>query len=543
MDPATSSDRRARGQLFLEWSLVCVLLLLPILMWFGVGDVGNDEAIYSFAAETMADSGDWLTPVGIYDGHPAFLEKPPLKIWLVAAVLELGAPPDNWGLRLVDVLLTILIFAYVCALGRWLGGRWAGILSCLVFFAMRDPLLEHGILSNNMESVLVLQYTAGMYHFFALARSRTGQFRHVLAMGLLFVLGFMSKFVAALFLPMIIVAVLIIHPGLYRRVSVNHAAWIGVGVIVLFLVTPWFVYQHFAAGPVFWEHILGTHVIERLTGTLEESHLQPWTFYLFKTISIVFESGAFLAYPIGFWFIARDYAAHRDPKITALFAWYFVPVILMSLMTSKLTHYLYPYLPPVAIVCGVGLARLSRVFLPLPDRLERHIGRLSGAVPEVWRYGLQLFVAVLPIMMAYGSVLQDIRSRPGPFRALQACMDKNDGGNAVPVVHASGTFANHVFSYNAERADPSIELDGIANRVLARNADPIWLADSWYRQLAVTGTDISSVAVFRTALGEVYTATGAKEPAFLLLPARFDGCGDTLAREGLVPLQPEVFGS
>ena len=64
----------------------------------------NDEAIYSYAVDGILATGDWLNPpLSPFDGH-TFLEKPPLKFWIVAAPIRLGLLPHNeLGMRVWDV--------------------------------------------------------------------------------------------------------------------------------------------------------------------------------------------------------------------------------------------------------------------------------------------------------------------------------------------------------------------------------------------------------------------------------------------------------
>ncbi len=237
----TSMSRR---QLVVELLLMLLLIGLPILLWIGHGDVENDEAIYSFAAMKMVETGDWLTPIGIYPDNPPFLEKPPLKFWLTALGLEAGLPANMWGLRFADAVLAILIFGYLVAIGFRLGGRWGGLLTGLVFFAFHDPLLNHGILANNTESALMLQYVGSIYHFMRWTDGTRRKVLHAVAIGLLFVLGFMSKFVAALFLPIALVVVLLFHPALLRRFLSEINLWLAVSAMTVVLIAPWFVYQH-----------------------------------------------------------------------------------------------------------------------------------------------------------------------------------------------------------------------------------------------------------------------------------------------------------
>jgi 4-amino-4-deoxy-L-arabinose transferase-like glycosyltransferase len=47
---------------------VLVLFCLPLFVNLGQPDLDNDEAIYSFAVNHMAATGDWLVPRMIGDG-------------------------------------------------------------------------------------------------------------------------------------------------------------------------------------------------------------------------------------------------------------------------------------------------------------------------------------------------------------------------------------------------------------------------------------------------------------------------------------------
>lgn len=493
-------------QLFIELLIVFVALS-PMLFWYGNGDVENDEAIYSFAARHMAETGEWLTPVGIYPGNPPFLEKPPLKMWLTAASFALGVPDDNnWGLRFVDILLTVAVFVYMVLLGSRFGGRWAGALTGLAFVAFKFPLLSQGMLLNKMESILVLQYVASMYHFTAWIEGTPRKAAHAAAIGGYFVLGFMSKFVAALFLPLTLAVVLFIHPTLLRRFLGEFRLWLTVGVACFMLIAPWFVYQHLAAGPAFWRDIFGRHVFERLTHYLDETHLNPWYFYVETTARMILDQGAFLAYPIGLIvMIALD---RWQPRQTALFAWYLVPVAAMSAMTSKLHYYIYPFVPALAVVCGVGLARLA-------------------ASPLTWPRGLAFLIATVPLANAYVGSVQHLRNEPGPFTALRACL----GSPAATALFDANAPTNHVFTYYG-----FLDHRQASGEALADAPGAVWIARDDHRALLAAGHPRAvSDSAYLMPLAQVATEPGRKQPAVLLLPEAHAHCADRILSAGASP--------
>src|SRR5437868_12024202 len=98
-------------------ALVVTLFCLPLFVGLGRRDLENDEAIYSYGVDRILETGDWLQPRLSPDDHP-FLEKPPLKFWIVAAPIAAGVlPHDEYGLRFWDTVLGGLAFVYVFLLG------------------------------------------------------------------------------------------------------------------------------------------------------------------------------------------------------------------------------------------------------------------------------------------------------------------------------------------------------------------------------------------------------------------------------------------
>lgn len=540
MTSADHSPTADRQQFFIELLLVLVLVALPVLVWIGRGDVENDEAIYSYAVNKIVETGNWLTPAFIYPDDPPFLEKPPLKFWLTALSLELGVPHNSWGLRFVDAVLTVLIFAYLVAIGLRVGGRWAGLASGLVFFAFGKPLLSHGLLANNMESAVVLQYAGSIYHFMAWADGSRRKGLHAIMIGLLFVLGFMSKFVAALFLPVCLVVVVLVHPQLLRRFLADITWWLGAGVLAAGLIAPWFIYQHQVTGPDFWNIIFGDHVVKRLTQSLDPTHLNPWYFYQHFTGRVVIECGAGLAYLAGLFFVLRDYSTDRDPKITALLVWYLVPVTAMSLMTSKLMHYLYPFLPGVAVVCGLGLSRLARLRLqPIGEyRYGRWLGSVGSRVAAIPMQWFVFALAALPIAAGYGATLHGMSERPAPFRELEACLRDMGMESSPSAFFERHQPSNHVFTYYNLESNYGAESGQLNQLLFGDRPRPVWLPETKYHAFVSSDERGSAIEAQRIELAMINVRPGETEAVILLLPGEFAACGPRLQEAGSKPVHP-----
>ena len=116
------------------------------------------------------------------------------------------------------------------AIGCLLAGPVCGAVAVLLLFIHGPLLFEHGLRTNNMEAPLFLCYCGGVYHFlrWALRDTRRGR-THALAAGLYFVLGFMTKFVAAVFLPLVLGLAVLAFRRLRMRILAERATWIAVG--------------------------------------------------------------------------------------------------------------------------------------------------------------------------------------------------------------------------------------------------------------------------------------------------------------------------
>src|SRR5688572_15467191 len=83
-----------RWPAWLGLAVVVALFCAPLFIGLNNWDQRNDEAIYSYAVDRILETGEWLTPRIIPTDTP-FLEKPPLKFWLVAGAIRVGLFPAN----------------------------------------------------------------------------------------------------------------------------------------------------------------------------------------------------------------------------------------------------------------------------------------------------------------------------------------------------------------------------------------------------------------------------------------------------------------
>ena len=347
----------------------------------GRADLEGDEPIYAFAVDSILETGDWLTPRAIPNDDAPFLEKPPLKFWIVAASIRSGLlPHDEFGQRFWDAAFGAIALLYVFAIGLRLGGPVCGLVAAFILFTHQPLVFVHGLRSQTMEAALVLSYCGGIYHALAWASSDRAAARrlHPLAVTAFFVLGFMTKFAAAVFLPGVLVLMPFAFARWHSRLREDYGAWLGAVAMAVLLCAPWFVYQNAEHGRAFWNVILGEHVYKRMTGSLDPGHVQPWHFY-FSTIYHEFAGNKTLL-PVAAGLLTLIVATVRrrwDAGVLILL-WLIVPLTAISFGGSKLYHYAYPFLPPLALAAGY----LPAVILRRDSPVYRLAGRWGTILSE-----------------------------------------------------------------------------------------------------------------------------------------------------------------
>src|SRR6266567_4156092 len=104
-----------------------IVILFAAVIFLGClisppGLMDDVDAVQAQIARTMLDSGDWVT--ARLDGV-VYLEKPPLKYWLIAiSYLIFGV--HDWAARIPTALAAVLLCWITAQFGAWAFGNRAG---------------------------------------------------------------------------------------------------------------------------------------------------------------------------------------------------------------------------------------------------------------------------------------------------------------------------------------------------------------------------------------------------------------------------------
>ena len=337
--PVPDSAVRAR------WDLIALALLAAIFC-FAKLDSGSlrtwDEAIYGQVAQEYFQTGDWLRPN--WNGDLWF-HKPPFAMWFMAlgfSVFGVGEGAVRLGSAICGVLGVLGTYGFA----RRFFGRDAALLSALLLLSTPTYLIFSKL---GMLDVPLTVFVAGS--LFAYRKGLTNP-RWLTAAGVAFATAFMIKGVAALVAPLICLAHVLVHREWTALRSIY--LWAG-GALALLIIAPWHLLQFMEHGDAFIDEYVGFHVLARSTEALEGHGGGPF-FYLGALVRQQYPWFllSFLAVP----FCTHRAWKERDRSLSLLVCWIAVIFGIYTLVATKITWYIMPAYPALALCIGVSLQRV-----------------------------------------------------------------------------------------------------------------------------------------------------------------------------------------
>lgn len=311
----------------------------------------RDEPRFARAAVEMLDSGDWLVPTFNGALRP---DKPVGIYWLMASSRWLFGRGE-WPVRLWAGLGVALAALLVGRFGaRRLGPREGAVAALVVGLS---PLAVVAGSAATTDGVLLAAVTGatllvagGLLERFTIGRT--------VALGLVLGAGQLIKGPVALVVPLLagVGWILLAARRGDRRwrgqaLALAAATAIGLGVFLA-----WALPANAATGGEFARQGLGHHVLERASRPLE-SHGGSFLAYLpFYLVALLLGM-----LPWSLWIPGTVAAVWRqrlgEPAVRRLLALWVVPMtVVLTLVSTKLPHYILPVVPGLALVLGLGLA-------------------------------------------------------------------------------------------------------------------------------------------------------------------------------------------
>jgi 4-amino-4-deoxy-L-arabinose transferase-like glycosyltransferase len=320
--------------------LLALIALCAILYFFGIAVpslTDPDDVFYAESANEMADSGSILTPV-IFE-HPQF-EKPPLYLWFLVISFKL------LGVSAVSARLVSALFGLLSVVGTFLfmkkliDEQSAFITAVILASAVWWIGLSHVVLTDMVFSTFV---AFSLYNFFLWHKfERRG---YLFLFALFSALATLTKGPLGLLLPLTAAAAFLIVNHNRRQLGrLLMGSW---WLLWLVIVLPWFLYAGFKYGNAFlWEFFVNCHW-NRL---IHAEHHGFNTFYFYPAVITV----GLIPWTCYLPFVGSGFRRQRTEHIFAI-TWFVVMFVIFSAAQSKLSTYISPVFPALAMLIGLSL--------------------------------------------------------------------------------------------------------------------------------------------------------------------------------------------
>ncbi|QLE54279.1 glycosyltransferase family 39 protein [Nostoc sp. TCL26-01] len=330
---------------------------LPLRDW----DEGTVAQIAREISRNSLDSLHWLYPT--FSGQP-YYDKPPLMHILIAGAYFFTGV-NEWTTRLPGAILTAISVPLLYCLGREIfRQRSAAIYSALIYLTML-PVVRHGRLA--MVDGAVVSFLLVM--MLCVLRSRR-DLRYCLGIGLGLGLICLTQGLTGLLLGAVVLVFLFWDTP---RLLTSYYLWIGISIGLL-PVVGWYSAQLLHYGYSFVQN-----------GIFSSKNSQPPWFYLIELLKWTWPWLIFLPQT------ARLLWENRNLSWTRLvLVWFGVYLLLISLMSAKLSWYVIPLYPSLALAFGVQLAEIENT-------------PLGTTYPRAWVAGFSGLAVVASAASIYSS--------------------------------------------------------------------------------------------------------------------------------------------
>ena len=327
--------------------VVIILAAACVLLWkLGSGSLAPwDEAIYAQAAKETAQGGGWLT---LHWEHQPWFEKPPLLIWITAALFRLFGVSEFWA-RAPSALSGVALVALTYSTGRLAYDKRVGLLAAAILLTGYHFLSFARFGTTDVMLALFTLLAVNGY-----LRLREGRQNWWYLIWLAVASALMLKGAGGLIAPASVALALALDGRLGAALRAKDF-WLG-GLLALALVAPWHVLMYAQHGRAFAGEYFGYHVFSRLSRPLEGNP----TGYLYYVARLV--DGFFpwvLLVPFALVSAVRE-NVRGDSRSRVFLAVFALVFGVFTLIPTRRPWYIVPLYPALAILVAALVVRFYR---------------------------------------------------------------------------------------------------------------------------------------------------------------------------------------
>lgn len=327
-------------------------LLVLVVVMFALNINGyllfdHDEGAFSEATRGMFERGDFITTM--LNDRMRF-DKPILIYWLQAASISLFGT-EVWAFRVPSMLAGIVWSLAVFAFCRFHIGRNTAVAAAMICAgALGINMICHVATADALLNVLLASTLLLIYHY-----SEKPSNHLLYAIYALMGLGLLTKGPVAVLIPLMVAG---LYFGWARRwQDLFRALFFVPGwIVTLAIAAPWYILEYMAQGQAFIDGFFLKHNVNRFNNAME-GHDGGFLFYPAVLPFVVAPFGALLLRMLP---SVRD-AIRMDGLNRFLWIWFLVVLVLFSLASTKLPHYiLYGSTPLVILMARHRFSLRSR---------------------------------------------------------------------------------------------------------------------------------------------------------------------------------------
>jgi 4-amino-4-deoxy-L-arabinose transferase-like glycosyltransferase len=328
-----------------EAKYILVLLVLAYFFFFfgnGLISLTNpDEVFYAQTAKEMAQRHSWMTPI-LFD-QPQF-EKPILLYWLLR-IADLIFGVSSFSARFFPACFALagVIGVYFFSKLIFRNEEKAFISGLVLLSSCLYIGLARTVFTDMVFSVLIFFSLLSFYWGYVDERhKRTG----IILFFIFSALAVLAKGPLGLVIPLAIVLVFLILAHRIKFILCKDTLW---GLFVFLLIAlPWYIFVSIKYGPSFIHEFFYNDHYRRLIQA-EHSGNDTWYFYPFTMLGCMFPWSIFVAVAL-FYMFRR--ITNADKSNLFFTCWIVVTFLVFQFAHSKLTSYIFPLFPALAMVCG-----------------------------------------------------------------------------------------------------------------------------------------------------------------------------------------------
>jgi len=338
----------------------------------------RDEPRFSRATVEMVESGNYLFPTFNGQLRP---DKPILIYWLMSVPVRLLGPSEL-SCRMIAPLATLVAALLTFWVTRRLAGRKTAFVAAMVL--MLSPLMVVSGTAATTDALLLACIT-GTISSFLLSWLNGFRLWHLVLMILALAGAMLTKGPVGLAIPVLVIAAILIfiRGGAIRPLP--YLGWLGFALMsatLLFLA--WGLPANAATNGEFLRLGIGKHVVDRSVNAMESHGGKSFAFYFYYIPVLILTFFPWTLYLPRLFTMAKEKFPRTLPLSQhrrLLLCWAIPVLLLMSVVATKLPHYILPAWPALAAATAIAIQRACR---------ERDTGNRTLSA----RVGLALFLLV-----------------------------------------------------------------------------------------------------------------------------------------------------